>query len=146
MKNIILFIIFISSITASSQINILVHSEKERTIKRLSDSLNFSYVKLQRMKDTYSIVISHRDSFPRIRRRLKRNSNTTIIGGWNKAGKALIMPNIVDNHSRSKYRAHLKRRITKNKEGEVVEDREYTDDELKDGVINQIYGWNKREY
>jgi len=147
MKKIILIIVLLLSIESYSQINVLVHfTGNEKAMKTASDSLNFSYIKLQRMTDVYSLVIRSKEDFVKVRRRIKKSPNATIIGGWNKQGDFISFPNAGDNFTRAKYRQRLKRRITRNSEGDVIEDRQYTDDELKQDPLNQIYGWNKRKH
>lgn len=147
MKNIILILIVLFSINSYSQINVLVHfTGKETAIKKAADSLHFSYVKLNRMNNVYSLVISSKEKFIEVRRLIKKSPNVTIIGGWNSQGKFLSFPNSVDNFSRIKFKNRLKKFIRRNKDGDIIEQRNYTNEELTKGVINQIYGWGKREF
>jgi len=129
-------------------INVLIHfTGGEDKIKTASESEDtpFAYVKLGRMNNTYSLFIKSREDFKEIRKKIKKNPNATIIGGWNRHGSKIKFPNSTDDYTRAKLRQRLKRYIRRNENGDILEDREYTDTELEAGVINKIYGWDKRE-
>ena len=147
MKNLILIIAILFATTATSQINVLLHfTGNENAIKKVQDSLNFSYVKLERMIDVYSLVINDKATFKKIRAKVKRAPNAEILGGWNKKGKFFVFDETTDNFTRGKFKLKMKQYVEKDSIGNPMAPRDYTDEELNQGVINQIYGWGKREY
>lgn len=139
-------IMVLLALQSYSQVNILVYSKYEAPIERGRDSLGFSYIKLANMNKVYSLVISDSTTFRKVRKRLVKNSNTKILGGWGLDGKKLKFANPLDSLTRTKFRARLKRRIRRDSIGDVIEDREYTDEEINGGIINEIFGWGKRDH
>ena len=93
-------------------INILVHfAGSEQKIKDASEEFNFAYVKLERMNNVYSFYIKNKTDFVAIRARIKQAPNVTIIGGWNKKGKFITLPNSTDNFTRAKFKQRMKKFI-----------------------------------
>ena len=132
-------------------ITVLIHfTGAEAKIKAASENeespVKFSYFKETRMNNVYQLFIKSREDFIIIRKKIKKLSNVTIICGWKRDGKKIVFPNSEDDFTRAKFKQRLKRRITRDANGDVTEDRAYTDTEINNGVINEIYGHPKRKY
>jgi len=132
-------------------ITVLIHFKgAEAKIKAASENedskVKFAYFKETRMNNVYQLFIKSREDFVIIRKKIKKLSSVTIICGWNDKGKKIKFPNSEDDFTRAKFKQRLKKRITRDENGEVTEDREYNDEEINEGVINVIYGHPKREY
>lgn len=123
----------------------------EELIQDLSVNYNFQYVEVPEMKDnTYLIVIKRGVDFRDLLVRLKRKRAVKVIGAYRKNGTQFKFKNADNsddtekNHSIKKYRKQLRNKKTYNNDGDVVEDREYTEEEAKSLQVNKIYGWNDR--
>ncbi len=130
-------------------INILIHfagakSKIEKASK--SEDTPFAYIKEGRMNNVYSLFLKDKEAFIEIRKKIKKLTSVTIIGGWNRQGKFITLPNASDNFTRSKFKARMKKFVRHDENGNEIENRDYTDEELTNGVINQIYGHPPREF
>jgi len=146
MKNLIFTIAILVSVISYSQVNVIFTINKPFNVEVVSDSLNFSYVELERMEDAFSIVMDSLEQFVPIRLELNKGANLSVIGGWDANGNTLVFPNPQDNHSRSKYKSKMKKKKIRDENGDVISEVDYTDEELENGVIGEIFGWDKREY
>ena len=105
----------------------------------------FSYVKLSRMNDVYQLIINGLVDLAIIRAKVLAAPNALIIGGWKPNGTFVSFPDVDDDFNRAKFMAKLKKFTWVNENGDTQE-RDYTIQELKDGIINRIYGWVKQEF
>ena len=118
----------------------------EDKIKAASENLHFAYVKESRMNNCYWLYIKTKEDFVIIRRKIKKNDNATIIGGWNNRGKFITLPDADDKFTRTKFKQRMKKFKRLNENGDVIEERAYTNEELIKGVTNIIYGQPANEF
>ena len=118
-------------------------------LKEVLNNFNYPVIAVPEMSEDMYLTLLESDKVTELEDALKQPPlKMTFVGTYNIDGYQYIWTEPTEkdrNHSINKYKNKLNNKITYDENGDVIEDRPYTEEEAKNVQVNKIYGYNDRE-
>lgn len=126
-------------------INIILDWDGDWNVLNIDFHFDYSIITEMTM-NSYILLLKEADHFDIIEVEMELQNDVFVVGTYNKDGTQYIWGNKVNrNHTTQKYKNHLNNKKTYDQEGELIEDRPYTNEESKNIHVNKFYGHSDRQ-
>jgi len=120
----------------------------EETEREITTIKRFPIIKVPEMSEDIYLTVIEAEDITNLEDALKQPPlKMTFVGTYNEDGSQYVWTKPTEkqrNHSISKYKNKLNTKKTYDENGDIVDEREYTEEEAKSVQVNIIYGYNNR--